>query len=145
MASLGRFNYYTSQAPATDAAFGYPILQAPPNKALKIIQLAAFNITNTANTELALCILPASGASQLADGSYSLLTNQIFVVGVANAALTGSNVATPITFAGVATKGFYTEIIVPPGAKLLGFAPSINLNGTIEYRATAYECDVDGY
>ena len=145
MASLGRFNYYTSQAPATDAAFGYPILQAPPNKALKIIQLAAFNLTNTANTELSLCILPASGASQLADGSYSLLTNQIFVVGVANAALTGSNVATPITFAGVATKGFYTEIIVPPGAKLLGFAPTINLNGTIEYRATAYECDVDGY
>jgi len=126
MASLGRFNYYTSQAPATDAAFGYPILQAPPNKALKIIQLAAFNLTNTANTELSLCILPASGASQLADGSYSLLTNQIFVVGVA-------------------TKGFYTEIIVPPGAKLLGFAPSINLNGTIEYRATAYECEVDGY
>ena len=69
----------------------------------------------------------------------------MFVLGLINASVTGSTVVNPLTFAGLPTKGQFTEIIVPPGAKLLGFAPTINLNGTIEYRATAYECDVDGY
>ena len=79
MASLGKFHYYSTTAPGLDAAFGYPILQAPPNKALKVIQLAVFNGTNSANTEINLAILPAT-TSKLIDGSYSMIDNQAFVV-----------------------------------------------------------------
>ena len=94
MASLGKFHYYSTTAPGLDAAFGYPILQAPPNKALKVIQLAVFNGTNSANTEINLAILPAT-TSKLIDGSYSMIDNQAFVVGLVAAAITGSTVVTP--------------------------------------------------
>ncbi|AXH79399.1 MAG: hypothetical protein [Circular genetic element sp.] len=144
MASLGKFHYYSTTAPTLDAAFGYPILQAPPNKALKIIQLAVFNGTNSANTEINLAILPST-TSKLNDGSYSMIDNQAFVVGLIAAALTGSTIVTPLTYAGIATKGAFSEIIIPPGAILLGFAPTVNLNGTVEYRSIAYECNSEGY
>ena len=144
MASLGKFHYYSTTAPTLDAAFGYPILQAPPNKALKIIQLAVFNGTNSANTEINLAILPST-TSKLNDGSYSIIDNQAFVVGLIAAALTGSTIVTPLTYAGIATKGAFSEIIIPPGAILLGFAPTVNLNGTVEYRSIAYECNSEGY
>jgi len=142
MASLGKFHYYSTTAPGLDAGFGYPILQAPPNKALKVIQLAVFNGTNSANTEINLAILPAT-TSKLIDGSYSMIDNQAFVVGLVAAAITGSTVVTPLTYAGIATKGAFTEIIIPPGAMLLGFAPTVNFNGTVEYRSIAYECDAN--
>jgi hypothetical protein len=144
MASLGKFRYYSTTTPQLDATFGYPIFQAPPNKALKVTALAVFNGTNSANTEINVAILPTK-TSSLIDGSYSILDNQVFVLGLINASVTGSTVVNPLTFAGLPTKGQFTEIIVPPGAMLLAFAPTVNLNGTMEYRAIAYECSVENY
>lgn len=144
MASLGKFHYYSTVAPLLDAAFGYPIMQSPATCAIRITSLAAFNVTNSANTEIVIAILP-NQTSVLPDGSYSLIDNQVFVLGLPNAAMTGSTVVNPITFSGLPTKGAFTEIIVPPGAMLIAFAPTVNLNGTIEYRSIGYECDVEGY
>jgi len=144
MASLGKFRYYSTTAPQLDAAFGYPIFQAPADKAVKVTALAVFNGTNSANTEINVAILPTQ-TSSLIDGSYSILDNQVFVLGLINASVTGSTVVNPLTFAGLPTKGQFTEIIVPPGAMLLAYAPTVNLNGTMEYRAIAYECSVENY
>jgi len=145
MASLGQFNYYKTLAPATDTAFGYPIIYAPADKALKITSLACVNGTNTANSEIIFYIAPTQ-TSTLADGSFDLVANDFFfplgLVSLSTGAMTG---VSPMVIAGIPAKGAYSEIILPPGSMLIAGTGSVNFNGTIQYSATGYECEVDGY
>lgn len=143
MAYFGKFRYYSTTAPATDAGFGYPIMIAPPDKAVKITGLAVYDDTNTAGAEITLTIIPST-PSVLADGSYAILDFVNFGVGKISAALTGSDAVSPLNYAGIVTKGDFSEIIVPPSGMLVGYpSPTANLNGTIQYRAMGYECAVD--
>jgi len=144
LASLGKFHYYSTAAPQTDVGFGYPIMQAPPDKAIKLVALAVFNLTNTANTELILTLLPNS-TSKLADGTYSIVDQVTFNVGLVSASLGASTIVNPVNYIGFPAKGAYGVVIIPPGAILLGYtsAPS-NLNGTVQWQGVGYECDVEG-
>ena len=143
MAYFGKFHYYSTESPSLDVGFGYPIMTAPPDKAVKITGLAVYNLTNTAAGEIILSIIPST-TSVLPDGSYAILDVVNFNVGKVSAALTGSGAAAPLTYAGILTKGDYGNIIVPPSGILVGFpSGAANLNGTIQYRAMGYECVVD--
>ena len=118
-------------------------MTAPPDKAVKITGLAVYNITNTAGTEIILTIIPST-PSLLPDGSYAILDFINFNVGKVSAAMTGSDAVTPLTYAGIVTKGDFSDIIVPPSGMLVGYcSQTANLNGTVQYRAMGYECAVD--
>ena len=143
MAYFGKFHYYSTESPSLDVGFGYPIMTAPPDKAVKITGLAVYNITNTAGTEIILTIIPST-PSLLPDGSYAILDFINFNVGKVSAAMTGSDAVTPLTYAGIVTKGDFSDIIVPPSGMLVGYcSQTANLNGTVQYRAMGYECAVD--
>jgi len=143
MASLGKFHYFKTLAPAIDSAFGYPIIQAPSNKALKIISCAAVNATNTANSEIILYIAPYQTPT-LADGSFDLAANDFFFpLGLPNISTGAATGISPVIFAGIPSKGAFTEIILPPGSMLIAGCGTVNFNGTIQYSAIGYECDLD--
>ena len=73
-----------------------------------------------------------------------MIENQAFVVGLVAAAITGSTIVTPLTYAGIATlKGHLLKLLFHRVQCLLGFAPTTNFNGTVEYRSIAYECDAN--
>lgn len=145
MASLGKFHYYKTLAPALDTAFGYPVCQSPPNKALKLTALAAVNGSNTANSEIIWYIAPYK-TSTIADGSFDLTANDFFfpigLVSLSTGAMTGIS---PVAIVGIPAKGAYSEIILPPGSMLIAGTGTVNLNGTIQYSAIGYECSVEGY
>jgi len=142
MASLGQFHYYKTLAPATDSAFGYPIVLAPSDKAIRLTACAAVNGTNTANSEIIFYIAPYQTPT-LADGSFDLAANDFFFpLGLPNVSTGAATGISPITFAGIPSKGAFTEIIIPPGGMLVAGCGSVNFNGTIQYSATGYECDV---
>lgn len=144
MASLGKFHYYSTAAPQMDVGFGYPIMQAPPDKAIKIVALAMFNLTNSANTEMILTLLPNS-TSKLADGTYSIVDQVTFNVGLVSASIGASTIINPVNYAALPAKGGYAFIIIPPGAILLGYPSSTsNLNGTIQWQGVGYECEIEG-
>lgn len=145
MASLGKFSYYSTSAPASDSGFAYPIMQAPSNKAIKITSLALFNLTNTTACGIIYAIIPST-TSKLADGTYEIATSVSFPLGLLASNTLNTNIINPSTSIGNIRITAYTEIIVPPGSLLVGYPdPNGNLNGTIQYQATGYECDVDGY
>tara|TARA_R110002012_G_C11656095_1_gene611743 strand:- start:1727 stop:2164 length:438 start_codon:yes stop_codon:yes gene_type:complete len=145
MASLGQFHYFKTLSPSLDTAFGYPILQAPSDKALKLTSLAAVNGTNTANSEIIFYIAPYQTPT-LADGSFDMTLNDFFfpigLVSLSTGAMTG---VSPMVMVGIPAKGAFTEIILPPGSMLIAAAGSVNFNGTIQYSAIGYDCAVDGY
>lgn len=145
MASLGKFHYYSTLAPASDAGFAYPIMQAPADCAIKITSLCLFNVSNSAVCGILYAIIPST-TSQLVDGTYEIATTVAFTQGLL---ASNTNLATsinPSTSIGNIRITAYTELVIPPGALLVGFPdPNGNLNGTIQYRAIGYECDVDGY
>jgi len=145
MASLGRFHYYKTLAPSLDTAFGYPIVYAPADKALKITSLSCVNGTNTANSEIIFYLSP-NKTSDLSDGSFDMTANDFFFplgfVALSTGAMTG---VSPMQIVGIPAKGAYSEVILPPGSMLIAAAGSVNFNGTIQYSATGYECEVDGY
>jgi hypothetical protein len=145
LASKGRFHYYKTLAPQLDTGFGYPIVQSPSNKALKLTALAAVNGTNTANSEIIFYIAPYQ-TSDLVDGSFELANNDFFfplgLVSLSTGAMTGIS---PMGIVGIPAKGAYSEIILPPGSMLIAGTGSVNFNGTIQYSAIGYECDVEGY
>lgn len=145
LASLGRFHYYKTLVPALDTAFGYPIVQAPSDKALRITTLSAFNVTNTANSEIIMYIAPYQTPT-LADGSFELVPNDFFFpqgfVNLSTGAMTG---VSPMQIVGIPAKGGFSEIMLPPGSMLVAGTGSVNLNGTVQYSAIGYECDVEGY
>ena len=68
---FGKFHFYSSLAPATDSGFGYPIVEAPADKAIKLTQLSYYADTNTNNTEIIFYIVP-TGSTTLADGSFEI-------------------------------------------------------------------------
>jgi hypothetical protein len=143
MASLGRFHYYKTLAPALDTAFGYPIVQAPSNKALKITSLACVNGTNTANSELIFYVAPYQ-TPILPDGSFELTLNDFFFpLGFANVQTGAMTGIAPMQIIGLPAKGAYSEIILPPGSILIAGTGSVNLNGTVQYSAIGYECDIN--
>lgn len=145
MASLGAFHYIKTLSPSLDTAFGYPIVQAPSNKALKITALSAFNATNTANTELLLYIAPYQTPT-LTDGSFDMNANDFFIpIGFLSLSTGAISGISPMTFVGLPSKGAFSEIILPPGSMLIAGTGSVNLNGTIQYSGIGYECDVEGY
>ena len=143
MASLGKFHYFKTLSPSLDTAFGYPIIQAPSDKALKITSLACANATNTANSEICFYIAPYQ-TSSLADGSFDLTINDFFfplgLVSLSTGAMTG---VSPMVIVGIPAKGAFTDVILPAGSMLIAGAGSVNFNGTIQYSAIGYECDVD--
>jgi len=145
MASLGKFHYFKTLSPSLDTAFGYPVVQAPSNKALKITALSAVNGTNTANSEIIFYIAPYQ-TSILTDGSFDMTANDFFfpigLVNLSTGAITG---VSPMAIVGIPAKGGFSTITLPPGSMLIAAAGSVNLNGTIQYSAIGYECDVDGY
>jgi hypothetical protein len=108
--------------------------------------LAIYNLTNTANSEIILSIVPFQN-SQLVDGTFSIVDTPNFVLGTVSASLTSSNAVSPLTFTGLATKGpGLNLIIIPPGAILIGYpSPTSNFNGTVQAQGIGYECNADGY
>ena len=145
MASLGKFHYYSTTAPASDAGYAYPVMQAPSDKAVKITQLALYNVSNTAVCGLLYAIIPST-TSKLSDGTYEIASNVSFPLGLLATNTTNTTIINPSTSIGNIRITAYTEVIVPPGALLVAYPdPNGNLNGTIQYQAIGYECDVEGY
>jgi len=141
----GEFHFYSSLAPATDSGFGYPIVEAPADKAIKLTQLSHYAVTNTANTEIIYYIVP-TGSKTLADGSYEIADITAFALGFLSISLMPSSIIGQVTAVGLPAKGAFTEIVIPAGAILVG-APSgtANLNGTVQHRAIGYECAIGDY
>ena len=144
MASIGKINYYSTLAPATDGGFGYPIMQAPADKAVKLTSLAFFNVSNTAVVGILYSIIPAA-TSILADDSYELANQVSFPQGLLASNSLNSTIINPSTSIGNIRITAHTEILIPAGALLVGHPdPNGNLNGTIQYQAIGYECET-GY
>lgn len=143
--AFGNFHFYSSLAPATDAGFGYPIVQAPADKAITITQLSYYTVTNTANTEIIYYIVP-SGSQPLADGSYEIADITAFSLGFLSVSIIPSSIIGQVSAVGLPSKGAFTTIVIPAGAILVG-APSAtaNLNGTVQHRAIGYECAIGDY
>lgn len=144
MASLGQFHYYKTLSPAIDTGFGYPIVQAPSDKALKITSLACVNGTNTANTEIIFYIAPYQ-TSILNDGTFDMTANDFFFpLGLINLSTGAMSGLSPMGVVGIPGKGAYSEIILPPGSMLIAMPGSgANFNGTMQYSAIGYECEVN--
>ncbi len=140
--AFGQFHYYKTLAPQLDTAFGYPIIVAPADKAIKVTSLAAVNGTNTANTEIIFYIAPYQ-TSILADGSFDLTANDFFFplgfIALSTGAMTGIS---PMAVVGIPGKGAYSEITLPPGSMLIAGTGTVNFNGTIQYSAIGYECEI---
>ena len=144
MASFGKFTYHTTLTPKFDTNFAYPVLSSPPTKALKLVTLSMYNVTNTATAEMFLFIIPNT-QPDLSDGTYTMAALTSFAVGVPAASLGGSSNIQPITVVGIPAKGTYGEVTMPPNSILLAMCtPTANLNGTIQWSAISYECDVEG-
>ena len=145
MASLGKFSYYTTSAPASDSGFAYPIMQAPSDKAIKITSLSLFNLTNTTACGILYAILPSKTA-QLSDGTFEIATSVSFPLGLLATNTLNTSIINPSTSVANIRITAYQEIIVPPSALLVAYPdPNGNLNGTVQYQAIGYECEVDGY
>jgi hypothetical protein len=145
MASLGKFHYYSTTAPATDVGYAYPVMQAPADKAIKLTSLSLFNNSNTTNCGILFAILPAT-TSILNDGSYNIATSTVFYCGFLPGQTIGTSIILPSTIIGNIRITSIHTLVIPPSSILVGFPdPTANLNGSIEYRAIGYECDLDGY
>ena len=145
MASLGKFSYYSTLAPATDSGFAYPVMQAPADKAIKLTSLSLFNGTNTAVCGILYAIIPST-TSALADGTYEMATSIVFYQGLLASNTNSATAINPSTSIGNVRITSHESLIVPPGALLVAFPdPNGNLNGTIQYQAMGYECEVEGY
>jgi len=142
---FGKFHFYSSLAPATDSGFGYPIVEAPADKAIKLTQLSYYADTNTNNTEIIFYIVP-TGSTTLADGSFEIADITAFSLGFLAISLMPSSIIGQVSAVGLPAKGAFTEITIPSGSILVA-APSgtANLNGSVQYRAIGYECAIGDY
>lgn len=141
--ALGKFHFYSSLAPATDAGFGYPIVEAPADKAIKLTQLSCYAVTNTNNAEIIYFIVP-TGSKTLADGSYEIADITAFQLGLLSINLMPSSIISQVSAVGLPAKGAFTTVTIPAGSILVA-APSANLNGQVQYRAIGYECAIGDY
>lgn len=143
--SKTKYNYYRSSAPQSDVSFGYPAVHAPPHKALCLTQLAVFNLTNTAGTEIVFSIVANGKPPNFAGGTYDMANIEHFTIGNVQAQLTGSSPEAPLQYIGFPTKGpggTGGVIYLPPGSILVGYPSAAgNLNGTIQFTAIGYEMD----
>ncbi len=144
MASIGKINYYSTLAPATDSGFAYPIVQAPADKAIKLTSLSFYNNSNTTNCSIFFSILPAK-TSSLADGSYEIAQSVAFPCGFLGSPTIGTSILVATTVIGNIRITAHESFLIPAGALLVAYPdPSANLNGTLQYSAIGYECEV-GY
>lgn len=144
--AFGKFRYYRSAtSQPLDAAFAYPAVIAPAHKAIVLTQLAVYNLTNTAGSEIMFAIIPSSSPNAPFN-SFDMSAIPFNTLGLANAALTNSSQLMPLVIVGIPTKGpggTGGTIVIPPGGILVGFpTATANLNGTIEFTAIGYECSI---
>lgn len=142
---FGKFHYYSSLSPAIDSGFGYPVVEAPADKAIKLTQLSYYAVTNTTNTEINFYIVPA-GSERIADGSYEIANLTAFSLGGLNVSLMPSSIISQLPAVGLPAKGAFSDIIIPAASIMIAVVGSSgNLDGTVQYRAIGYECAIGDY
>lgn len=134
MHTLSEWTFTTHEQAAMDAVSGTVILSTG-EKPRGIVQMCAYNGTNTAGTEMNFCIMP-SRDPDAAGGVYAPATSdRAFAWGSVSAALTGTTQALPLMYGPFGTKGIGGAspgvfAIIPPNCLLIGY-PTAATNGTL--------------
>ncbi len=125
-----------------DASIGTPLLTTG-EKPRVILQLAAYQGTNTAGTELGMYLIPATqGPGIDGNGQVAIAGDVTFMYGKVDASLTATTEQSPLIFAPWGTKGTTNgawAAIMPPNSMLVAGVAATAANGTIEVTCVSAE------
>jgi len=117
-----------------DAGHGRPLLSTGEEPRV-VFQLACYQGTNTAGSEIGFFIIPGTaGAGIQADGTVPIADNVSFSYGKVDAAITATNELVPLQFAPYGTKGTTNgawSCIIPPNCMAVLACTGTNMNGTL--------------
>jgi len=141
MYSNWRYTTVISQS-TTDADMATPLLTTG-TKPREIVQLCAFNGTNTAAAVIVYGIIPSTAATVDTNGQIQIQDLISFQLGFPNADLTDMDEQMALCVVPFGAKGAWGNgpVLIPPNCTLVGW-PSINQNGTVVHKCISAESDV---
>jgi len=136
MLSNWRYSTVTSQS-TTDIGYGTVILTTG-NKPRAVTQLACWNGTSTAGTNMRYYIYPATSVQQDGNGQIQITDDLSFPIGFANAdlAAAANEEQNPIVMIPLAAKGAWGTgyMIIPENCLLVAAPYGVNQNGTVIHK-----------
>jgi len=128
------WQYSQHLLPAMDASIGRPLLSTGV-KPRVIFQLSMYNGSNTAGSEFAIFVIPATqGDGITTAGEIAIAGDTTFCYGKVDAAITGTQEQIPLIFAPFGTKGTTNgawACIIPPNCMAVVACVATNMNGTM--------------